>query len=168
MGGSEPEIEFSAWETPFVNGGLFIVSIAYGGEFSVIPHPGGPQYTVPGENSDNAALVVRVFHLPGRASYRISFDGPVGGFRMIDEGGLLEFWEPGPSSHACPPGVSHTTFKVRNHLWSRESAGIFLSHTNDGWSYVIATDDECVEVIASQPPFITLEQTIKGVPLLPS
>jgi hypothetical protein len=73
--------------------------------------------------------------------------------RLLDEGGLLEFWEKTKELGGRP---GKTTFRVRNHAWTDESFVSFLA-TNDGWSFVIASDNECLEVLSANPPTITEE-----------
>ena len=78
----------------------------------------------------------------------------VSAFRALDEGGLPEFWWE-TKARGGRPGL--TTFRVRNHAWSHESFLSFFHGTAEGWSHVIATDGLCVEVVARNPPEITLE-----------
>jgi hypothetical protein len=48
-----------------------------------------------------------------------------------------------------------TTFKVRSHAWSLESPIPFLR--SNGWAFVIATEDDCVEIVAEDEPIIEVE-----------
>lgn len=74
----------------------------------------------------------------------------VGGFRVLDETGLTQLWA---ASEAAPrPG--HTTFRVRGHRWTAESEITFHLGTSNGWSYMIATDDDCLEVLTRVEPVV--------------
>ncbi len=48
---------------------------------------------------------------------------------------------------AQAPRRGRITFKVRNHGWTEESPLSFVHGRVGGWSYVIATDDQCVEML---------------------
>jgi hypothetical protein len=135
--------EFGRWETPFENAGVWIESVVY----------------------DPPSLAVRVsvhqteWHVSESAlsperTYRVGFSR-ISAFRVLDEHGLLELW--GNTQDEGRPGSC--TFQVRNHMWTHESPLSFLM--SDGWSYVIATDAECVEIVdrGEAPPEITLEQS---------
>ena len=131
------ELEFSRWETPFENAKLWVREVFYE------------------ERTLNVRVAVHWADgvlLSPEPTYRLRFQ-EVDAFRVLDEGGLLELWE--QTSETGRPGDS--TFRVRNHLWTRESFLSFHHGTDDGWSFVIATDGECVEVLARNPPNITLE-----------
>ena len=86
--------------------------------------------------------------------YRVTFPSKRLAFRALDEGGLPEFWGE-TKARGGRPGL--TTFRVRNHAWSHESFASFFHDNAEGWSYVIATSDLCVEVVAWNPPEITRE-----------
>jgi hypothetical protein len=107
----------------------------------------------PLEATQSAELVIWVY-VHGEASvYRLSFD-TVSAYRVLDEHGLMQFWQKTEELGGRP---GQTTFRVRNHLWSEESPLSFLG-TQDGWSFVIATDDDCIEIVARTPPAIELEE----------
>ena len=131
------ELEFSRWETPFENAKLWVLGVSYE-ERTLDVH-------VVVYSSDGVPLAPEPI-------YRLRF-GDVAAFRVLDEGGLLGLWAQTPAMGR--PGDS--TFRVRNHLWTSESILSFIHGTEDGWSFVIATDGECVEILAPNPPTITLE-----------
>jgi hypothetical protein len=145
--------EFSAWQTPFENSPVSVLEVAFGrsrlwpeGREPTVKQPllGAPQ---------SAELVIRV-HVHGEAStYRLSFD-TVSAFRVLDEHGLMQLWHKTEELGGRP---GQTTFRVRNHLWSEESPLSFLG-AQDGWSFVIATDDDCIEIVARTQPEIELEE----------
>lgn len=135
------KFEFGRWETPFENTSVDVIDLAWGA---------GPLWP----------LVVRV-QVAGSDEAtqaddplcRVTFS-EVSAFRALDEGGLPEFWWE-TKARGGRPGL--TTFRVRNHAWSHESFLSFFHGTAEGWSHVIATDGLCVEVVARNPPEITLE-----------
>ncbi|RYE86900.1 MAG: hypothetical protein EOP19_05665 [Hyphomicrobiales bacterium] len=71
-------------------------------------------------------------------------------FRVLDEGGLTQLW----AASEDTPRPTHTTFRVRGHRWTAESEIIFHLGTSDGWSYVIATGDDCIEVLTRAEPLV--------------
>jgi hypothetical protein len=129
-------LEFARWETPFENDVVWVKDVAW--------RSGTPQLVVvvEVEPSTDGGLDAAA------RTYGVVFERGVSAFRLLDEGGLLELWGSGAWSGA-------RTFRVRNHAWTRESL-LSFTPVPDGWSYVIATHAECVEVIAPGPPQITL------------
>jgi len=75
-----------------------------------------------------------------------SFDD-VSGFRVLDEHGLDELWN---ASKSTPRPVS-TTFKVKGHLWQTESELSWIMKSCE-FSYMIATNWDCLEVITNSEP----------------
>lgn len=148
------DFEFGEWITPFTNASVEIIEIAY----SPKPWPeGAAAYSRANSllrKHDDSDLVARVYDRNGKKSYRVTFSS-ISAMRVLDEGGLAEFWQK-TSEFGSRPG--NTTFRVRNHAWTRESIFPFLS-TEDGWSFVIATLNECLEVVSASPPIITEEPT---------
>ena len=127
-------IEFGHWSTPFEDCEVSIVSVAFGNVSAATPTG------LAGEG----ALTIRIIASDTGALYEIYFSR-ISGYRVLDEHGLLDFWEPGKSTK--------TTFRVRNHPWATESPLTFF-HGGE-WSRVIATDWWCVEVISKEDPKIT-------------
>ncbi|WP_154674637.1 hypothetical protein [Mesorhizobium erdmanii] len=121
---------FQPWKTPFENSDIELVDVAY---------------------SEGRALIFRVRAHESGSIYRVCFEH-VSAFRVLDEHGLLELWEKTRESGGRP---ARTTFQVRNHLWTKESTISFV--TSDGWSYVVASHFDCVEVVTANLPSITLE-----------
>ena len=68
---------------------------------------------------------------------------------------LSEFWHQTKVLGGRP---GQTTFRVRNHDWSKEGLLAWLRGTEEGWSYVIATSGDRVEIVSSDPPVITVAQ----------
>lgn len=121
---------FLAWETPFENSTIDLI----GAEFS-----------------EDATLTFRVRVRETGSIYRVSF-AHVSAFRVLDEHGLLEIWKKTKEMGGRP---GSTTFRIRNHLWTKESPISFLA--SDGWSYVAASDDYCIEAVAGNMPTIVQE-----------
>ncbi len=84
------------------------------------------------------------------SSLYLVFFEVVSAFRVLDEHGLLELWEKTSELGGRPAA---RTFKVRNHAWTKESPITFLA--SDGWSYIMATDFDCIEIVSVTPPEIT-------------
>ncbi len=136
---------FAEWRTPFTNAPVAILDVRYaprGTEARRIAHPA---------DQDGHDLVARVRIRDTQAIYRVTFTD-IAAMRLLDEGGLLEFWQKTEARGGRP---GRTTFRVRNHAWTRESVISFLP--SDGWSYVIASDDECLEVVSAAVPQVTAE-----------
>lgn len=128
------EFEFGEWTTPFTDAAVEILEISYA------PH-----------EQDGRELVARVYARDADTIYRLVFP-TIAAMRLLDEGGLLEFWRKTTELGGRP---GRTTFRVRNHAWTHESVVSFLA--SDGWSFVIASDDECLEVVSVAAPTITEE-----------
>jgi hypothetical protein len=94
-------------------------------------------------------LIASFDEIEGPGKFRALF-ADVGAFRVLDEHGLLELWDPAIRRPAF------TTFRVRNHLWSKESEISFLYFTKDRWSYMIATVGDCLEVLTQTEPRIVV------------
>lgn len=128
------EFEFGAWVTPFTDTAIDILEVAYGAR-----------------GKDGSELVVRVRAHDANNAYRLVFPS-IAAMRLLDEGGLIEFWQKTTELGGRP---GRTTFRVRNHAWTRESPLSF--QPTDGWSFVIASDNECLEVVSVTVPTITAE-----------
>lgn len=100
-----------------------------------------------GYEAREGALGFRVEVPAGGSVYRVAFDN-VSAFRVLDEHGLLELWQ--------GQRPARTAFRVRNHAWTRESPVTFLG--SDGWSFVVATDDTCIEIVSASEPEIVRER----------
>ena len=127
------EFEFGEWTTPFTNATVSILEATYA------------------PKRDGNDLLVRICVCDTGKIYRLVFP-TISAMRLLDEGGLLEFWEK-TSELGGRPG--RTTFRLRNHAWTHESFVSFLA--SDGWSFVIASDDDCLEVLSLAAPIITEE-----------
>jgi hypothetical protein len=128
------EFEFGEWPTPFTDAAVEILDVTYGLQAQ-----------------DARSLVARVRTRDPQTIYRIEF-AAISAMRLVDEGGLVAFWQKTAELGGRP---GRTTFRVRNHAWTLESVVSFLA--TDGWSFVIASDDECLEVVSATAPTITAE-----------
>jgi hypothetical protein len=141
MSASEPtpagpgEIAFAVWATPFTDAAVDILGVA------CAQSPG----------DDGLGLTARVRDLGTGHVYRVVFP-TIAAMRLLDEGGLLEVWQRTAEIGGRP---GRTTFRLRNHGWTRESPLTFLA--SDGWSFVIASDDLCLEVVSATTPAIAEE-----------
>lgn len=124
----ENGVAFGRWETPFENARIELMAVAYGEDQSL-------------------AFDIRV--PDSGATYRVRFE-KVSAFRVLDESGLTEIWDRTGTGGGRPGSA---TFRVRNHRWTRESPLVFLA--SDGWSHVVASDDDCIEIVAGTEPEIT-------------
>ncbi len=148
-----PEVEFQPWETSFKNGDITILEVRYGNGGACIEDKNlGIRFKIPATSAcDDAGLFVRLFHLETRTVFRIVFED-VSAFRVLDEHGLTELWQATSTQGGRP---DKTTFKVRGHAWPKESPVSFV--TSNGWSFVIATDWTCVEVVCKEAPRIEFD-----------
>lgn len=150
-------MEIQSWETPIGNGDIFIINLVWGCRDWYVEYPDGLRYEVstPGLTADD--LKVQIFHSKTETLYEMYCESP-GAYRMLDEHGLMEIW----SSDKILPN----TFKVSSHGWSNESPLSFFHHSKDGWSYIIATDGECLEVVTRLEPQFRELKKVKPRPAL--
>ena len=145
-------VEFAAWHTRFANATIDLLEVRYLDGWLDVDDPRkgrryreGPRSPGPLSTYD---LVATLFAPDDEQIYRIHYAG-VQGFRVLDEGGLLELWE----ASATQGRPASTTFRVRGHGWSRESPLTFC-FPEDCWSWMLATDWDCLEVVCSVEPFV--------------
>lgn len=120
-------VTFDVWRTPFQNAHLELERVEY---------------------LQGGGLRFWVRDVVTSAGYLVSFKA-VSAFRVLDEHGLQELWEK-TSELGGRPAAS--TFKVRNHAWTKESPITFVA--SDGWSYILATDFDCIEIVSVDAPSI--------------
>ena len=149
------EFEFGEWTTPFTDAAVEILEVAYAarGTEKLAVFRAEP----PMSDQHDRDLVARIHDRDSKSIYQVVFPA-IAAMRLLDEGGLLEFWQKTRDFGGRP---GQTTFRVRNHAWTRESVISFLA--SDGWSFVIASDNECLEVVSVTTPIITEDE----VPCLP-
>lgn len=120
---------FEAWDTPFKDNAIEIFHVEY-------------------DISGCLTIQVDLLDHPDH-QYQIAFSY-VSAFRVLDEGGLLELWNKTTEFGGRP---ARTSFRVRGHLWTKESPLSFLQSA--GWSYFICSHLNCVEIVTTESPTIT-------------
>jgi hypothetical protein len=130
-GYGDGSFQFASWATPLADDIVDLLDVRY--------------------DAGTGDLQFRIGQSDSDETYSIAFKG-VSAFRVLDEHGLLELWRMTEELDGRP---GRTTFMVRNHAWCRESIVSFLP--TDGWSYVLATDGDCIEVVCANDPSIRLD-----------
>lgn len=155
-------IELAAWSTPLLEKEIYILSAGYSKENEFgLGIKREKHYLIENSHFQNPAfieLLVRVFCVDTEEVYQIRFYD-VGGFRILDEHGLQEIIKSGQDETYWP---TFPTFRVRHHGWSSESPLSFDMGTNDGWSYMIMTGWDCVEVLTGTEPKVILESKVES------
>ena len=145
-------IEFAPWSTLVENDDLHLVSLRFDRATQRIDFVSeGFGLELPGRNDKKVGALEAVFlSREKRAAVVFSFDD-VSAFRVLDEHGLVDMWE--ASGRTARP--AHTTFKVKGHKWQEES---FLSWfmRDCEYSFVVATEWDCLEVVAGAEPNVEL------------
>lgn len=149
---SSKKVEIGKWETPFIEGDLWIVSVDWGYQRFSIGLSRGYEYMMNAHKKDYE-LSIKVFHVPTESVYEVNFEAAET-FRVLDERGLLDIW-------GAEGWKGVNTAKVRGHPWSEESFLEFFSHSTDGWSFLIATDWTCVEVVTESEPDIVFVEKLE-------
>jgi hypothetical protein len=123
--------QFGIWQTPFENEWVNVLDCSY--------------------SASTDQLVIRV-GTDGGVVYRVTAEATA--FRVMDEGGLVEFWNK-TTEFGHRPALA--TFKVKNSHWAKESVIPFQS--SDGWSYVLATQSTCIDfaTIEGNTPAVAIE-----------
>ena len=128
-------VQFAVWQTGVENDELNLVSLSLTNERTL---------TATFVSKQKQAEVTFTF-LDARA------------FRVVDEGGLLELWGASKDN----PRPAQTTFRVRGHLWQSESPLAWIHGTSEPYfSYMIATDWDCLEVVSFEPPEVNVASSI--------
>lgn len=158
----EKNIELADWSTPLLGKEIYILSAGYSkdNEFG-LGIKSERHYIIENSHFQNPTfteLLVRVFCVDSEEVYQVQFYD-VGGFRILDEHGLQEIIKSGQDETVWP---TFPTFRVRQHSWSSESPLSFYMGTNDGWSYMIMTGWDCIEVLTSSEPKVTLESKVES------
>ena len=148
-------MEIKNWETPFGSGELHIVSTHWGTRDWYVEYPDKKRYEIDNSfHSKDTELTITIFHVDTESVFEVTFDY-IGAYRLLDEHGLMELWESGKVNSNC--------FMVKDHAWSKESVLSFFQCTTDGWSYLIASGNECIEVLSLSEPKINFVKKIKPV-----
>jgi hypothetical protein len=149
-------IEFAAWSTIVENDELHLVGLRYGGGSSKMDFPNdGFSIELPGpEMCRTGSLEATFLSREKRAAVVFHFES-VGAFRVLDEHGLLDMW----GASARLPRPASTTFRVRGHKWQEESA-LSWEIFDCEFSFMIATDWDCLEVVSASEPTVALHRAI--------
>jgi len=142
-------MKIGRWQTPFELGDLYITGLFWGGDF-ILQLPGGKRYQIKNTPHPGGDLSLELFHLPSEGRYRLHYHS-VTAFRMLDEHGLLELWQ---ALNELGDEQGYNSRLIKDHAWSRESPISFFHRHSDGWSHLICTGDECVEVLCPSAPEI--------------
>lgn len=125
-------IVFEAWDTPFANSHLVLESLVFDG---------------------GKKILEAIFCEPASDKRATFIFADCATFRVLDERGLTEIWH----ASSEKPRPAQTTFKVRGHAWQLESPLEWLWNCDEPYfSYMIATNNECLEAIAPKPPAVKL------------
>ena len=125
-------VVFAAWETPVTNSDLSLKFVRFDAEKEIL----------------------KAAFKDYATQQRISFTfANCWTFRVLDERGLTELW----NASSKTPRPAQTTFMVRGHTWQLESSLEWLWNCDAPYfSYMIATNSDCLEVIAPAPPDISM------------
>ena len=102
----------------------------------------------------DCSLYIEVFSHKHKAIYSIKFSYEYG-FRVVDEGALLKFWDCKDYDFAKIGSFA----KIKNSPWKEESTIPFV-YSNDK-SFLIITHNECIEVITDDDPKIEFVKEVK-------
>ena len=142
------EIEQKQWKTPFVEDQLVLFDLRWGrGGISIGGEITGDFEIAPETGEEFPALEVSVFSLETQSVYKVSF-ASVLGFRVIDSDDFIDMLS------AAGFRAGESTFMVRH-----ESSPLSVLSTveNGAWSYVIATEVDCLEVAAMSDDGVAIE-----------
>lgn len=144
-------VEFADWSTPFRHGNIHIISVEYGtGPHEVVYREPDKTYRLNSDQPEDApALKAKILDTESNLLYEIAFPSILA-FRVLDEHGLMELW----GADTYEPKKLGATFLVRKHLWPKESPVTFTCGMDGEWSYMIATDDDCLEIVSAAVPII--------------
>ena len=145
-------MEVREWKTPFSKGDLHIVDLSWNGGHLSVDYAEGNRYELVGSKRHSIySLIISLFHVETESIYDLKFRN-VGVFRLLDESGLLELWKENE--------VSLNSLLIKGHAWSKESPLTFLMGYEEGWSHLVATQDDCVEIVSDEHPEIELVEKI--------
>ena len=149
-----PKVQFRSWHTPVENDDLILGRVRFDSGSPLATFADGSSLSLRSEQSESRyALVASFVSTEKRAEVTFGFP-VVTAFRVVDENGLVELWE----ANARHPRPTSSTFRVRGHQWSHESFLAFLDDDDarGAFSYLVATQNLCLEVIAHLEPDIEI------------
>ena len=148
-------IEFAPWETTVADDELALASLSYVGTTKVAY--ADFELELPTTTASAACDLEAIFFSKEKHS-AVGFSfRKVYAFRVLDEMGLAELWR----ASADRPRPTQSTFRVRGHRWQIESEPQWVLFAEPGgFSYLVATENDCLEVVCSEPPVIKIERAI--------
>lgn len=149
----QPNVQFRSWHTPVEDDDLILGRVMFDAGAPLATFADGSSLSLPSEPSPRPFPLVATFISTDKRAI-VTFGFPaVTAYRVVDENGLVELWEAN-SRHPRPTG---STFRVRGHQWSKESFLAFVDDDEKGaFSYVVATQNLCLEVVAHMEPEIKI------------
>jgi hypothetical protein len=144
-------VEFAPWSTVVENDELLLLNVTYSASNYVDFLSEGFRLNHPELSAqDVSVLTARFISKEKKSGVNFRFAN-VSAFRMLDEHGLMELWQASSEN----PRPAQSTFQVRGHAWQRESPLVWYMRPGSNYfSYMVATDWECIEVICSSEPTI--------------
>lgn len=145
-------VEFASWPTEVENDDLWLGRLSFDiGAPLVTFMKSQTSYSLPpSDQTHDHTLQADFVSTDKQSTVRFIFQDVIA-FRVLDENGLLELWD---ASEANPRPAS-TTFRARGHKWSDESLLVFTTAGPQlRFSYFIATDAHCLEVVCPEDPTV--------------
>ncbi|WP_298397338.1 hypothetical protein [Sphingobium sp.] len=164
MDGAEGEatpglIEFARWETVVERDELTLTGLTYVCA-DTVTYPEAELAVSDLKYDPSYALQARFLSRQKQAIVNVTARN-VRAFRVLDEGGLVDIW----TAARQEGGISHSTFRVRGHGWQTESELEWLMEdAPGGYSYLIATPWQCLELVCRNPPEIEIAPAIIRLP----
>ncbi|WP_306250332.1 hypothetical protein [Parvularcula sp. IMCC14364] len=149
------KVQISDWDTPFENDEVHILEVIYSYSEAEFQHKDFGVYAFTSSIGQDYSFVVRILVPKSGEIYSVNFSY-VCGYRVMDEVGYAYL-----AQHTAKAERRLTTVKVRQHPWAQESPGLFDASIKDGWSFLILSGDECVEVVSPVEPVIQKENTLR-------
>lgn len=143
-------VEFAPWSTIVENDELYLGRLSFDIGSPLVTFPKeGRTYELPSSSHLQAEELEAYFVSTDRETViQFSFNEVIA-FRVLQENGLLELWDASTSN----PRPARTTFRARGHGWADDSFLVFLGEHNEArFSYFVATEHLCLEVVCFQPP----------------
>lgn len=145
-------VEFAPWQTDVENDRLFLGRLCFEeGSPIVVLVREGVALDLPPSSPIDQSLEVDFISVEKCAVIRFGFTDVIA-FRVLDESALLELWYASETS----PRPARTTFRARGHRWNDESKLAFHQSRGDSprFSYFVATEDRCLEVVCRDEPVV--------------
>lgn len=149
-------VEFAAWSTTVESDDLHLGRLSFDlGSPLVTYIQEGLSYALPPPVSRQHRELEATFISKDKDAVVLFRFDQIIAFRVLDENGLLELWE----ASSKTPRPAQTTFRARGHAWANESFLVFLGEgLKSRFSYFIATDDWCLEVVCVSEPEVSITE----------